>query len=157
MGETPLVVAPWGRDLIGSGPSLAAAFVTVIGFGLLGMPAAAVVGLVPVAVLVIGGPLLAFVSGIIALVGVGEVVGISPVPGVVVLASFLIATTYDEHGRRTAGIYLSAVVAAAGMFVVTQAVFDTLTATATLLIGGIVFMGYGIHRYELLTLGLLDE
>lgn len=157
MGETPLAVAPRGRDAVENGPAVAAAFVTVVGFGLLGTPTAAAIALVPAVVLVLGGPLLAFMSGTIALVGVGETVGIPPVPGLLVIASFLLAATYDKHGSRPAGAYLAVVVGAVGSFVIARATLDGLAVTAALLIGGVAFVGYGIHRYELLTLGLLDE
>lgn len=157
MGDTPLVVAPRGRSAVGNTPAVTAVLFTALAFGLLGAPTAAAVSVVPAVALVLGGPLLAFVAGILALLGVGEAVGLAPIPAALVLASFLIVATFDEHGSRAAGIYLASVAAAVGTYVLARATVHGLVATAALLIGGIAFVGYGIHRYELLTLGLLDE
>lgn len=157
MGETPLVVAPRGRDSVENGPTSAAIVLTVAGFGLLGGPAAAALAVIPAIGLILGGPVLAFVAGIITLIGVGDVVGLAPIPSALVVASFPLAATYDTHGARTAGIYLASVAAAVGAFVVARATLDGVLAPTGIIIGGLAFVGYGIHRYELLTLGLIDE
>jgi hypothetical protein len=157
MGEPPLVVPPRGRELLGNPPTSAAIGVTAVGFALLGGPAAAALAVIPALGLVLGGPVLAFIVGIIGLLGVGDVVGLAPIPSALVLASFPLAATYESHGPRPAGIYLASVAAAVGTFVVARATLDGLLAVAAVSIGGLAFVGYGIHRYELLTLGLIDE
>lgn len=157
MGETPLVVAPRGRTAVGNGPAVAAVLFTAVAFGLLGTPTAAAVSVVPAAALVLGGPVVAFVAGTIALVGAGAAVGLTPIPAALVLASFLLAATYDEHGSRVSGIYLATLPTAAGTFVVARSTFDGLLAPTAIVVGALVLVGYGIHRYELLALGLIDE
>lgn len=157
MGEPPLVDTPRGRTAVGNAPVVTAVLGTAVAFGLLGTPLAAAVGVVPALVLVLAGPLLAFVAGIIALVGVGETVGLAPIPAAVVLASVLLATTYDAHGARVGGIYLATLAAAVGTFVVARSLFDGLFAPTALVIGGLGLVSYGVHRYELLALGLIDE
>jgi hypothetical protein len=157
MGETPLVVAPRGRDSVGSAPMAAAVGTTAVAFGLLGGPLAAVLTLVPAAVLVLGGPVLAFVAATIAFLGLGSAVGVAPIPAALAAAGFLLASTYDTHGPRTAGIYLASAVATVGTFVVARALLDGLLTTTAVVLGGLAFVGYGIHRYELLVMGLLDE
>lgn len=136
---------------------LAAIVVTVVGFGLLGTPLAAAVGIVPLGALLLGGPLLAFVSGTLALVGVGGALGLAPLPSLLVLASFPLAAAFAEHGRRPAALYLAAFTACIGLFVLTRAAFDSLTTVTAVLVGTLVTAGYVLHRYELLTLGLIDE
>lgn len=157
MGETPLIVAPRGRDVVGNPPTSAAIVLTALGLGLLGGPTAAALAVIPAVGLVLGGPVLAFVAGIITVIGVGDVVGLAPIPSALVLASYPLAATYDTHGARTAGIYLASVAAAFGTFVVAQATLDGILASTGIIIAGLAFVGYGIHRYELLTLGLIDE
>ena len=157
MGETPLVVAPRGRSALGNGPVVTAVLFTAVAFGLLGTPMAAAVSVVPAVTLVVAGPLLAFVAGTIALVGVSEAVGLAPIPAGLVLVSFLLAATYDEYGGRVAGIALATLGAAVGTFVVARSTFDGLLAPTALVAGALALVSYGVHRYELLALGLIDE
>ena len=157
MSEPPLVVAPRGRDVFGNPPLLAAVLFTIVGFGVLGTPAAAAVGFVPMGILFVGGPLLAFVGGVIALAGVGEAVSLAPLASSLVLSSFLLAATYTEDGRRVGILHLGVITACAGLFIMSRTMFDGLGAPIAILVGVLVFVGYGIHRYELLALGLIDE
>lgn len=157
MSKTPLVVAPRGRDVLGDPPLLVAVLFTIVAFGVLGTPAAAAVGIVPMGILFLGGPVLAFVGGVIALAGVGEAVSLAPLASHLVLSSFLVAATYTESGRRIGSIHLAAIAAYVGVFIMTQSALDSLAAQMAVLVGVLVFGGYAVHRYELLTLGLIDE
>jgi hypothetical protein len=142
---------------VGNVPMSAAIGISAVAFGLLGGPLAAALALVPAVVLVLGGPVLAFVAGTIAVLGFGETLGIAPIPAGLAVASFLLASSYEEHGSRSAGLYLATVVATAGTFVVTRTLFDGLFAAVVVVVGGLAIVAYGIHRYELLVLGLIDE
>lgn len=157
MGETPLVVGPRGRDAVGLVPTSAAIIVTAVGFGLLWGPVAVALAAIPALGLIFGGPLLAFIAGIITLLGIGEPLGLAPIPATLMVASYPLAATVEEYGARTAGIYLASVVAAVGAFVVAQVALDGLLAPTVVLVGALAVVSYGVHRYELLTLGLIDE
>lgn len=157
MSDTPLVVAPRGRDVIGFTPTFAAALFVVAAFGVLSGPAGAAAGLVTGLVLITSGPLLAFIAGTVALLGVGEMAGLSVLPAHLVLTSYLVAGVYSENGRRI-GVLAAAVVAIyVGLFVMGQSLMSSLTQTAAVLAGLAALGSYGIHRYERVVLGLVDE
>lgn len=157
MSKTPLVVAPRGRDVLGHPPLLVAALFTIVGFGVLGTPAGAAVGVVPMGILFLGGPVLAFVGGVVALAGLGEAVSLAPLSSHLVLSSFLLAATYAESGRRIGVLHLAAIAGYVGLFIMSRSAVDGLAAPMAVLAGVLAFVGYGIHRYEILTLGLIDE
>lgn len=157
MSDTPLVVAPRGRDVVGFTPAFVAALFVVAAFGVLGGPVGAAVGLVPGMVLVASGPLLAFIAGTVVLLGVGEPAGLSVLPAHLVLTSYLVAGFYSEHGRRV-GVLSAAVVAIyVGLFVTGRSSMSSLTGTTAMLTGVAALVSYVIHRYELVVLGLIDE
>lgn len=157
MSETPLVVAPRGRDVVGATPALVAALITVAAFGVLGGPIGVTVALVPVAALVAGGPLVAFVAGTVALLGGGEMAGLAPIPAHLVLASFLVAGLYTAHDRTVGVLTLAIVAIYAALFVMGQSPMGGLTETTVVLAGLAALGSYMIHRYELVVLGLVDE
>lgn len=157
MSEMPLVVAPRGRDVVGATPALVAALVTVAAFGVLGGPIGVVVALVSVVALVAGGPLVAFLAGTVALLGVGEMAGLAQIPSHLVLTSFLIAGLHTEHDRTVGVLYLAIVAIYAALFVMGQSSLGGLTETTALLAGLAAVVSYMIHRYELVVLGLVDE
>jgi hypothetical protein len=157
MNESPLVIGPRGRDAAKSVPVVAAAVLVLVGFGILGSPVAAAVGLVPVAILVLGGPLLSFAGGTLAVVGTAALVGLSPLPAVVLLASLPLAATHREYGWRVAALYLATIAAAVGLFVLSQSAVSSLTSATAIVVLNLCLISYGIHRYELLSLGLIDE
>jgi len=133
-----------------------ATLLVLLGFGVLGTPVAAAVGLVPLGVLLVGGPLLSFAGGTLAVIGVGEMVGLPSLPAVLLLASLPIASTYREFGWRVAALYLAVFAAAVGLFVASRSSVS-LTATTAIVVLALCTVSYGLHRYELLTLGLIDE
>lgn len=157
MSETPLVVAPRGRDVVGATPAFAAALVTVGAFGVLGGPLGVAVALVSAGALVAGGPLLAFIVGTIAVLGVGELAGLTPIPAHLVLASFLVAGLSTEHDRTVGVLSLAIVAIYAALFVTGQSSTGGLTETTAVLAGLAALGSYVIHRYELVVLGLVDE
>lgn len=157
MSDTPLVVAPRGRDIVGATPAFVAALVTVAAFGVLGGPVGAAVALVPAVALVAGGPLLAFITGTVALIGGSEMAGIAPLPGHIVLTSFLVAGLYTEHDRTVGVLSLAIVAIYAALFVMGQSSMVGLTETTAGLAVLAAVVGYMIHRYELVVLGLVDE
>ncbi len=157
MSETPLVIPPRGGDAVRSAPTLAAGFVTVVAFALLGGPAGAAVALVPAVALVVGGPLLAFLAGTIAVMGVYESLGMAPLPAHLVLTTFLLAALSIEYDRAVGVLYLTVVTAYVGLFFLTRSTVGGLAETAAVLVAAAALVSYVIHRYELLTLGLIDE
>lgn len=157
MSETPLVVAPWGRDVVGATPVLVAALITVTAFGVLGGPLGVAVALVPVAALVVGGPILAFCAGTVALLGGGELAGLPPIPAHLVLAGFLVAGVATEHDRSVGVLSLAIVAIYVALFVVAEGSMAGLTETTAVLAGLAALGSYVIHRYELVILGLVDE
>lgn len=157
MSETPLVIAPRGRGVVGLTPTFVAALFTVAAFGVLGGPVGVAVSIVPVVALVAAGPLLAFITGTVALLGVGEIAGLAPLPAHLVVMSFLIAGLYTEHGRSVGMLASAAVALYASLFLITQSSIGGLTQTAVVLAGLATLAGYMIHRYELVVLGLVDE
>lgn len=157
MNGTPLVTGPRGRDVFGAPPVLAATLAALVGLGVLGGLSGAVTGAVAVVALVAGGPLLAFVAGTVALIGAGGAFGPALIPAHLLLVGLLVAAVYDEYDRETGLLALLVVAVYVALFVVSQSSLGGLTETTAVLAGLAVFVSYGIHRYELLTLDLIDE
>lgn len=157
MSETPLVVAPRGRDVVGATPALVAALVTGAAFGVLAGPLGVAVALVPVAALVAGGPLLAFVAGTVALLAAGEMAGLALIPAHLVLASFLVAGVSTNHDRTVGVLALAIVAIYTALFAMAQSSMGGLTEPAAILAVVAALGSYMIHRYELVVLGLVDE
>ena len=157
MYESPLVIGPLGRDAARSVPLLLAAVLILAGFGMLGTPAAVAVALLPLGILVFGGPLLSFAGGTLAVVGIGDAVGLAPLPAVVLLTALPVAGTYHDSGRRIAALYLAVVAAAVGLFVMSHSSVGSLTTATAIVVLGLCTSSYGMHRYELLSLGLINE
>lgn len=157
MSQTPLVISPRGRDAVQHPATLAAGLLPVVAFGLLGGPIGAAVGLVPAVALVAGGPLLAFIAGTIAVMGAAGTLGMSSLAAHVVLTAVLVAGVYTEYGRRLALLAVAIGAAYVGLFVLTKTTTGGLVEPTAVLLGMAAFGSYLIHRYEQLTLGLLDE
>lgn len=157
MSQTPLVTGPRGRDVFTTVPLLAAILVTVLGFGVLGGAVGMAVGLLPVVVLFVGGPLLAFIAGSIGLVGTSGFFGPVLVPAHVVLMAIPVAALYDEYGREIGLLAALSVAVYVSLFVAGRSSLGGVTEPTVLLALLAAVVSYGIHRYELLTLGLIDE
>lgn len=157
MSETPLVVTPRGRDVVGVTAASVAAVVTVAVFGVLGGPVGIAVGLVSAGALVAGGPLLAFIAGTVALLGVGEAAGLASLPAHLVLTGFLVADRYAKHGWSVGLVTVAVVAVYATLFVMARSSMGRLTETTAVLVALVALVGYAIHRYELVVLGLVDE
>ncbi|MEF8859039.1 MAG: hypothetical protein V5A38_08945 [Halolamina sp.] len=157
MSETPLVVAPRGRGVVGATPAVLASLATVAVFGVLGGPVGIAIAFVPVVALVAGGPLLAFIAGTVALLGVGEIAGLPLIPAHLVLASYLVAGVFTEHDRSVGVLFLAIVAIYAALFVIGESSMGGLTETTAVLAGLTAGVSYVIHRYELVVVGLVDE
>lgn len=155
MSTSPLLISPRGRDVLGNTPALVAVLATVLGFGILGTPLAAAVGLLPVLAFVAGGPVLAFAVGTVAVAGLGEVVGLPSIPAIIVLTGMLGVDVVDD-GRRATALFGALITAIVGTSVVIQATGTGLLAATAILGGGLVLASYLLHRYELVTLGLVE-
>lgn len=156
MSTSPLLLPPRGRDVLGSAPALAAVLGTVLGFGVLGTPLAAAVSLLPALAFVAGGPVLAFAVGTVAVAGVGEIVALPSLPAIVVLTGMLGVDVVDD-GRRAGMLFGAFVAAVVGTYVAVRANEAGLLVTAAVLAGGLVVASYLLHRYELVTLGLVES
>lgn len=157
MAGSPLVVSPRGRTVLEARPLLAAAGAVLVGFALFGGLPGAAVGVATAAALAVGGPLLAYLTGTIVLLGVGDAVGLTAVPGHLLLATFLVGAVTVDRGRRLGLLMLLGVSTYLGLYVGVGAIVDGLAATTGILALLISCLSYVIHRYELLTLGLIDE
>ncbi len=155
MRTTPLLLTPRGRDVLGNRPALVAIVGTVLAFGVLGTPVAAVLGLLPAIGFVLGGPMIAFALGTVAVAGFGGLVGLPPVGAVVVLTGLLGVEVYED-GRRPALLFAALVAAVAGSYVAIRATEATLFTTTAVIVGALALASYLLHRYELVTLGLVD-
>lgn len=157
MAGSPLVVSPRGRAVLGERPLLAALAAVVVGLSLLDGPLGAAVGLAAAATLALGGPLLAYLVGTVGLLGVGDAGGVTPVLQHALLASVLVGAVTADRGPRFGLLALLALSATVGAVVGIGAVTDGLLTMAAVVAGLLGTVSYGLHRYELLTLGLIDE
>lgn len=157
MADSPLIVPPRGRAIRGERSLLAALAILFLGFGVAGGAYGVAIAVVAAAALTLAGPLLAYLSGSIVLFGMGDFVSFDPVVGHLLLAPLLIGAIAVEQGRRAGLISLLAVLAYIGLFVGVGTAVEGLAATTAVLASLLVGLSYGLHRYELLTLGLIDE
>lgn len=157
MSDTPLVVEPRGRDVVGVTPAFVVALFTLGAFGVLGGAGGVALAFVPIVALVAGGPLVAFIIGTVTVLGAGDFLAGGPLAAHLVLTSYLVAGVYTEHGRRMGVLSLAVVASYAALFVVGLSSTDGLTETTAVLVVAAAGVGYMIHRYELVVLGLADE
>lgn len=107
---------------------------------------------------IVTGPLVAYLAAhVVALVFVGSLT-----PGDVLVlevgAVFILAVPLDtELPWRTQAGFLGVVAGSVVVTTVTWLVTQSLLQTATILAVGLVLAGYLSHRYELVTLGLVEE
>lgn len=156
MNTSPLLLAPRGRDTLGRPLALAAMVGTVLGFGLLGTPVAAALGLLPALAFVAGGPVVAFAVGTVAVAGLGEAVGLPPILGVLAL-SLLLGVDVVEDGRRPTLLFGAIVAAVVGTYVGVRATGTGVLGITAVLGSGLALASYLLHRYELVTLGLVER
>lgn len=157
MAVSPLVTPPRGRAIRTETPLLVALAVVFLGFSVYGGLSGVVVAFVLAVALVLGGPLLAYLAGTIALLGVGDAVSLGILSSHLLLATVLVGAVTVERGRRVGLLSVLAVTGYIGLFVGTSVVVDGLAATTVTIAALVSCLGYGLHRYELLTLGLIDE
>ena len=157
MSETPLVTGPRGREVLDTPPVVGVTVGALVGFTVLAGAVGVAAGVVTLVGLLAGGPLLAFVAGTVALIGVSGAFGTALIPAHLLLVAVLVAAVYDEYGRETGMLALLTVAVYVALFVVAESTLGGLTETTVVLAGLALLVSYGIHRYELLTLGLLDE
>lgn len=159
MSTAPLVVPPRGRALLGNAGALAGAGVTVLALTLLGGTAGFAAGLVTVGLLALFGPLVAVAGGVLALLGVGDASGVGPaIGGVLVTLPIVAGAAAAEEGRKLAALIVLVAAAVLGAFLIAGATLDPNRPTAVALVLCLLGLAaYFLHRYEQLTLGLLDD
>lgn len=143
--------------MLGERPLIVALAVVLVGLSLLDGLVGAAVGLTAAATLALGGPLLAYLVGTVGLLGVGDVGGATPYLQHLLLSSLLVGAVTVERGPRLGLLSLFALSATVGVFVGVDAVTGSLLTTAAVVAGLLGLTSYFVHRYELLTLDLIDE
>lgn len=157
MAVSPLVVPPRGRTIGTDRSLLATLAVLFVGFGLLGGLYGLAVAATAAIVLALAGPLIAYLSGTIVLLGLNGVIGLDPLVGHLLLVTLLVGAVTAQRGRRTGLLAVLVVTTYVGLFIGISTVVDSLLTTTAVLTVLAVCLSYGLHRYELLTMGLIDE
>ena len=157
MTGSPLVVPPRGRAVLGDRALLAALALVLVGLGLLNGLFGAAVALLTAGALALGGPLLAYLVGTVALLGVAEPGDATPYLQHLLLATLLAGAVTVDRGPRLGLLSVLAIAAVVGAFVGIGAVAESLLTTAAIVAGLLISVSYVLHRYELLTLDLIDE
>lgn len=157
MADSPLVVRPRGRAVLGERPLLVALAFVVVGLGLLEGFVGAAVALLAATGLALGGPLLAYLVGTVGLLGTADAGGVTPVLQHLLLSTLLVGAITVERGPRLGLLSLLGLAACVSVFVGVGAVVESLLVTAAVVAGLLVLVSYFLHRYELLTLDLIDE
>ena len=157
MTGSPLVVPPRGRAFLGERALLAALAAVIVGLSLLNGLFGAAVGLLAAGALALGGPLLAYLVGTVGLLGTADAGGATPLLQHLLLSTLLVGAVTVERGPRLGLLSLLALLATVGAFLGIDAVAGSLLTTAAVVAGLLITVSYFVHRYELLTLDLINE
>lgn len=139
--------------------ALLATLVTVGVFFILGGPVGVASGLLVVLAAVLGGPLVGFVVGHAALaVVLTEPSAVTIIVAEAGLGMLLVAASVDGSDRVSTGLLTAlAFVGTAAFLVVVSELVDPLWGVTAVVVGTLVLVGYTLHRYELVTLGLVTD